>query len=1159
MENEISLEERLTAEMGWLQKLARSLIRDPGTADDVVQDVLLGSLRSGQPGRGKALRAELFSRLKTRAFNKRREAARRRTREEGYAAEHALEPSSDDVARMVSDADTAQQLLGEVMALPETHQAILLLCYFEGRPQREIAATLGTTDEAVRTRLTRARTALRRRLDESSDRGRAGWLPAVCALAERAPVTQTSLWLPTWTFVLGFSGMKLVAGAAVAVLMGILALALRTPASGVVSDSELSAELGSAIPESASESRAADEDLGALNAVDAQGSATRQPAVERPKPQAERLLAGMLPYGQEITIVGRVVEELEDGEKAPLEGATVRVRSYLALEGLAREPDYPLVSAQTDRLGVFEVTMPSFSDGVLEVTCSGKARTFKKIEGFWPGHGAVPASLLRSQMDEDIVLKEGAELNGRVTDSAGTPIAGVSVQAFWPGGFAVDNVEQSPWGHYMPPLAVTDADGGFAIRHEVGPAGELIFLHPSYQTKTITPALDGAATTVQLREAASISGTVDRTAWAAPRPGSAAPGDDAAARPVVVVAMPFGDTLDPSSNGIATYAQPDVDGRYSIGGLVPGESYHLQVLSGALPTRMSEPCSHQLTAVAGTSDADLAVCKGYQVSFRVVGVDGAALDAETMNDLGVHPYLGKGSVDDLDYRYEGLFRSPLFTDSWEDGQVQLERLVPDSPDDRLFLQIWGRMGQPPVFEYGPFQDGEAVDLGDIVLTPEPPAAPKPSVEVVALDGEGQPASGVTVEHFLHPKLVDLDDPSALWLTTREHQVSRSQHGAETDSEGKATLDGLNPGIHFFRIAAPTGWHAETLRTVGADVDPVEFGPWGVMASSAEATSTDRVTLEVPPLCQVRGRVSLAGSDLTHDELAGAAISFGALQDSWSIRNARSGARHAARGGKMPDAAWLGPNGEFAMDQVPAGDWLAVVALPGEKQTLERVVSTRAPAVHLDLILERSTARGVVMDSNGAPVGGALIRHWDGGHDLASAISSSPDEMLDRGISSFRHSILRSSGGVITAADGSYSLPVPGARSDWYLVVEHEDYATGVVRGPSHMTGGEIVMPRCELMPCGELQVLAAGRTDIWWISLELAAESSAAAPDEWADSMSGGREGFTFQRVPVGKVSVRAFMEVDLGIDLGATQIEEGQRTVIEIDPVAAPSELKSD
>mgnify|MGYP005996192105 CR=1 FL=1 len=46
MERELNLEERLAAELGWLQKLARSLIRDAGVADDVVQDVLLDRLNS---------------------------------------------------------------------------------------------------------------------------------------------------------------------------------------------------------------------------------------------------------------------------------------------------------------------------------------------------------------------------------------------------------------------------------------------------------------------------------------------------------------------------------------------------------------------------------------------------------------------------------------------------------------------------------------------------------------------------------------------------------------------------------------------------------------------------------------------------------------------------------------------------------------------------------------------------------------------------------------------------------------------------------------------------------------------------------------------------------------------------------------------------------
>ncbi|MEO0474611.1 MAG: hypothetical protein AAF085_01395, partial [Planctomycetota bacterium] len=128
MENQINLEERLLAELAWLKKLASSLIRDPGAADDVVQDVLLGSLQSGESSSSQqTLRRSLFSMLKTRAFNRRRETARRLIREQTYAKSGVDKRRTGDAARIVAEADTAELLMREVMALHESHRAILLL------------------------------------------------------------------------------------------------------------------------------------------------------------------------------------------------------------------------------------------------------------------------------------------------------------------------------------------------------------------------------------------------------------------------------------------------------------------------------------------------------------------------------------------------------------------------------------------------------------------------------------------------------------------------------------------------------------------------------------------------------------------------------------------------------------------------------------------------------------------------------------------------------------------------------------------------------------------------------------------------------------------------------------------------------------------------
>src|SRR5262249_44582058 len=73
-------------------------------------------------------------------------------------------------------ADLAEALHAEVARLPAKYRCPVVLCYFEGRRHDEAAAALSWPVGTVRTRLSRARDLLRRRLT------RRGLAPAVAAL-----------------------------------------------------------------------------------------------------------------------------------------------------------------------------------------------------------------------------------------------------------------------------------------------------------------------------------------------------------------------------------------------------------------------------------------------------------------------------------------------------------------------------------------------------------------------------------------------------------------------------------------------------------------------------------------------------------------------------------------------------------------------------------------------------------------------------------------------------------------------------------------------------------------------------------------------------------------------------------------------------------------
>ncbi|MFC4728324.1 RNA polymerase sigma factor [Coralloluteibacterium thermophilus] len=87
---------------------------------------------------------------------------RRREHEPMEAADH------------VSGGDTPEQVMGEVQrerdvaaaldALPERQRAAIVLCHYEGLSQREAAATLEVSEEALESLLARGRRSLRRSL-----------------------------------------------------------------------------------------------------------------------------------------------------------------------------------------------------------------------------------------------------------------------------------------------------------------------------------------------------------------------------------------------------------------------------------------------------------------------------------------------------------------------------------------------------------------------------------------------------------------------------------------------------------------------------------------------------------------------------------------------------------------------------------------------------------------------------------------------------------------------------------------------------------------------------------------------------------------------------------------------------------------------------------
>ena len=211
--------------------LARALLADQASAEDVAQDAVVASLGHGP---GDELRPGWLS-AKVRSLASRTHRGRaRRARREAAAARPEAAPSA---AELVERAWLQRTLVEAVVALDEPYRSALLLRYFEDLPPREIARLQGVGVRTVQTHLARGLTHLRGRLDRTL--GPRTWAalaapftpppaPAVPPAAA-GPTAPTPLALAAGG-ILVQTKLKLVAAAGAAVVVGVLAVVFRSGA-----------------------------------------------------------------------------------------------------------------------------------------------------------------------------------------------------------------------------------------------------------------------------------------------------------------------------------------------------------------------------------------------------------------------------------------------------------------------------------------------------------------------------------------------------------------------------------------------------------------------------------------------------------------------------------------------------------------------------------------------------------------------------------------------------------------------------------------------------------------------------------------------------------------------------------------------------------------
>jgi RNA polymerase sigma-70 factor (ECF subfamily) len=138
--------------------------------EDIVQDALLRAWRdrAGFRGESSAL-TWILSIARTRALDFRRRDLQRRRHAEVLQAITRLETALVP-ADLLEDAELKTRVHDAINALPADYADLLLRRYQEGRSVRAIADDLDESEDAVESRLRRARAAFRDRLNDGASR-----------------------------------------------------------------------------------------------------------------------------------------------------------------------------------------------------------------------------------------------------------------------------------------------------------------------------------------------------------------------------------------------------------------------------------------------------------------------------------------------------------------------------------------------------------------------------------------------------------------------------------------------------------------------------------------------------------------------------------------------------------------------------------------------------------------------------------------------------------------------------------------------------------------------------------------------------------------------------------------------------------------------------
>lgn len=428
--------DQLLAQAGWLGALARTLVADPGEADDLVQETWLAALKR-PPTDDRPLRPWLARVARNLARMRRRSEGARGERERSAGRVDREQPTSAELAERLEGQTLLVQALAE---LDEPYRSTVLLAYFEQRSSAEIAARDGVREGTVRWRLHQGLEQLRTRLDRRHADDRSAWVALLLPLArseQGALATATA----AAGGVLGMGlYLKLSTAAVFVFLVAWLSVrALQRDERELASARMQSNEAVVFAPLAEEAVELAREPDAAARVASAGADSGSAPAASAPAAQ----------------VVARLRLALRDESRRPIAGVPVELQPSGAL------PRQLATSGADGRVG-FEIVaragQPLAAGAQLEVELVTRAPQWTV---------GVLRPLLHAGEDSDLgelVLRRAGAIRGSVADRDGAPIAGATVAlADADEASPISVLEHAEFAGREHVLAESDARGEFLL------------------------------------------------------------------------------------------------------------------------------------------------------------------------------------------------------------------------------------------------------------------------------------------------------------------------------------------------------------------------------------------------------------------------------------------------------------------------------------------------------------------------------------------------------------------------------------------------------------------------------------------------------------------------------------------------------------------------